>query len=123
VSGNTTKDNNVSHVTKCYNMEEKKSILTYDINEGQFSLNTLQNYHLSACFKWEFFAVSDNFIISPFAISRLHNSLQLYSISQNPTHSNTHSIVIIYNQAIFDTACFTQNDSCNNLEFGRSYAG
>jgi len=70
------------------------------------------------------FCVSDNFIVSSSAVSTLHNSLQLYSISLNPTYLNAHSILTIHNQAIFDTACFTQYDLCNNnLEFGRSYAG
>jgi len=56
----------------------------------------------------ESFCFSDNFIISTFAVSGPHNSLQLYCISQNPTHLNAQSIVTIHNQAIFDTACFTQ---------------
>ena len=60
------------------------------------------------------FCVSDNLIISPSAVSRLHNSLQLYSISQNPKHLNAHSIVTIDNQENVHTARFiTQNDLCN----------
>jgi len=34
---------------------KKKAFLIDDIKECQFALNTLQNDHLSACLKWEFF--------------------------------------------------------------------
>jgi len=52
-SDNTTKDNHFSHVTKLVMLQHgrKKSVLIDDIKECPFSLNTLQNDHLSACLK------------------------------------------------------------------------
>ena len=127
MAGTTTKDNNFSHVIKLVMSQrgsKKKSISNRWYQRMSVCTEYSSKWPPFCMSQMRVFCISDNFIISPFATSRLHTSLQLYSTLQNPTHLNAHSIVTIHTQAIFDTACFTQNNSChNNLEFGRSHAG
>jgi hypothetical protein len=67
--------------------------------------------------------LSDNFIISPHAISGFHDLPQLYSLTQNLEHLNAHSDVMAEDWAYGDIAFFTQNDSVNNnLKFGTPHA-